>query len=161
MRDQVLRIHNHSPFDPFKLIRLHPLTRISESSPLISPFFSLFFFSQKPRRDTDKSVDVSQDGTRCRQGREQGERWSFIVGRRARKRKRERASSSCLSCVKLYSSLYSLPFLRPFYTAEGCINRQRGDSATDPRTGTGESNTLLLVESSLRKPARTKFPFER
>lgn len=160
MRDQVLRIHNHSPFDPFKLIRLHPLTRISESSPLISPFFSLFFFprnfvvirinrltSRKMEHGVDKEGNKGSDGV--------------LLSVDERERERERASSSCLSCVKLYSSLYSLPFLRPFYTAEGCINRQRGDSATDPRTGTGESNTLLLVESSLRKPARTKFPFER
>lgn len=159
MRDQVLRIHNHSPFDPFKLIRLHPLTRISESSPLISPFFSLFFprnlvvirinrlTSRKMEHGVDKEGNKGSDGV--------------LLSVDERERERERASSSCLSCVKLYSSLYSLPFLRPFYTAEGCINRQRGDSATDPRTGTGESNTLLLVESSLRKPARTKFPFER
>lgn len=107
-----------------------------------SSFLFLFFPSQKPRRDTDKSVDVSQDGTRCRQEREQGERWSFIVSRRARKRERERSSLACL--VLNYSpSLYSLPFLRPFYTAEDCINRQRGESPIPRRFL--ESNTLLLA----------------
>lgn len=77
--------------------------------------------------------------------------------------RRARESSSCLSCVKLYSSLlyHSLRFLRPFYTAEGCINRQRA-SDSDPWTGRGEiEHASPCVESGSCSHGTGNFPLNR